>query len=135
MMARALLLLSLLPNLAAAQTVSCPEYVPETSIQVTLPPAGWLATAPSLVRLDGGGMLSGNPKQMQYLVQGGSRKERGGTTSTWSFDAGEEKWLYCTYGKMSVQLSKRMDDKATTCEVTAKRASKDVISSITAACR
>jgi hypothetical protein len=130
-----LLLLAGLPALAAAQTVTCPESIPETAIEVKRAPAGWLATAPSLVRLDGGGMLSGNPKEMQYLVPGGSKKVKGGSASTWTFDAGEEKWLYCTYGRMAVQLSKRMDDKATMCEVTAKLERKDVITSITAVCR
>jgi hypothetical protein len=130
-----LLFLGLLPALSLAQTVTCPESVPETSIEVKRPPAGWLATAPGLVRLDGGGMLSGNPTQMQYLVPGGSKKIKGGETSTWSFEPGEEKWLYCTYGKMAIQLSKRMDDKAKNCEVTAKLERKDVIASITAVCR
>jgi hypothetical protein len=134
-MRRVLLLIGLFPVLAAAQTVTCPESVPETSIQVIRAPAGWIATTPGLVRLDGGGMLSANPKQMQYLVPGSSKKVKGGSASTWSFDAGEEKWLYCTYGRMAVQLSKRMDDKATTCEVTAKLERKDVVTSITAVCR
>jgi hypothetical protein len=94
-----------------------------------------MATSPTIVRLDGGGMLSGNPKQLGYLVPAGSKKVKGGEASTWSFDPGQEKWLYCTYGKMAVQLSKRMDDKATTCEVTAKLERKDVITSISAVCR
>ncbi len=133
---RALLfVLGLFPALSAAQTAVCPESIPETSIEVKRAPAGWLATAPGLVRLDGGGMLSGNPTQLQYLVPGDSKKVKGGETSTWRFDPGEEKWLYCTYGKMAVQLSKRMDDKARTCEVTVKLERKDVIASIMAVCR
>lgn len=134
---RSLLLLlgGLLPPLSTAQTVACPESIPETSIEVKRAPAGWLATAPGLVRLDGGGMLSGNPTQLQYLVPAGSKKIKGGETSTWNFDAGDEKWLYCTYGRMAVQLSKRMNDRSKTCEVTAKLERKDVISSITAVCR
>jgi hypothetical protein len=130
-----LILLGLLPLFSTAQTIACPESIPETSIEVKRAPVGWLATAPNLVRLDGGGMLSGNPKQLQYLVPAGSKKVKGGETSTWHFDSGEEKWLYCTYGRMTVQLSKRMDDKATTCEVTAKLERKDVIALITAVCR
>ena len=128
-------LLALMPAFAAAQTLACPESVPETSIQITRIPTGWLGTTPNLVRLDGGGMLSGHPKQLQYLVPAGSKKQAGGTVSIWRFNAGEEKWLYCTYGRMAVQLSKRMDDKATTCEVTARLERKDVITSITAVCR
>jgi hypothetical protein len=129
------LLAGMLPAMAAAQTVTCPASVPETSIAVTRAPAGWLATSPQVVRLDGGGMLSGHPKQMGYLVPGVSKKVKGGDSSTWGFEPGEEKWLYCTYGKMAIQLSKRMDDKATTCELIAKLERKDVITSITAVCR
>lgn len=134
-MKRVLLLLGMLPAMSTAQTVKCPELIPEASIEVTRPPAGWLATSPSLVRLDGGGMLSGHPTQMGYLVPGASKKTKGGETSTWKFDPGEEKWLFCTYGRMAVQFAKRMDDKATTCEVTAKLERKDVITSITAVCK
>jgi hypothetical protein len=134
-MGRVLLLAGLLPALAAAQTITCPASLPVASIELPRPPAGWLATSPSVMRLDGGGMLSSNPKQMQYLVPAGSKKVKGGEASTWSFDPGEEKWLYCTYGKMAIQLSKRMDDKATICEVTAKLERKDVITSIAAVCR
>jgi hypothetical protein len=134
-MRRVFLFIGLFPVLATAQKVTCPEAGPEMSIQVMRAPAGWIATTPGLVRLDGGGMLSANPKQMQYLVPGGSKKVKGGSASTWHFDAGEEKWLYCTYGRMAVQLSKRMDDKATTCEVTAKLERKDAVISITAVCR
>ena len=80
-------------------------------------------------------MLSGNPTQLGYLVPSGSKTIKGGETSTWNFDPGEEKWLYCTYGRMAIQLSKRMDDKARTCAVTAKLERKDVITSITAVCQ
>lgn len=135
MMGRAFLLFGLLPVFAAAQTVSCPPSIDEGSISVARAPAGWLATSPSLVRLDGGGMLSANPKQMQYLVPGGSKKVKGGEASSWTFEPGEEKWLYCTYGNMAIQLAKRMDDKATACEVAVKRESRQVITSITAVCR
>jgi hypothetical protein len=72
---------------------------------------------------------------MQYLVPAASKKVKGRSASTWSFDPGEEKWLYCSYGRAAVQLAKRMDDKATMCEVTAKLERKDVITSITVVCR
>ena len=80
-------------------------------------------------------MMSGDPKQMQYLVPASSKKVRGGGASTWNFDRGEQKWLYCTYGKMAVQLARRMDDTSTSCEVTVKREQEDAIAAITAICR
>jgi hypothetical protein len=135
MMKLLLVLSGALPALAVAQTIMCPESIPETSIGATRAPPGWVATSPTIVRLDGGGMLSGDPKQLGYLVPAASKKVKGGEASTWHFEPGEEKWLFCTYGKMAVQLSKRMDDKATTCEITAKLERKDVITSIAAVCR
>lgn len=129
------LFLAAAPTLAVAQPVSCPESLPENAVEVKRVPEGWVASSPGVIRLDGGGMMSGDPKQMQYLVPASSKKARGGGASTWNFDRGEQKWLYCTYGKMAVQLAKRMDDKSTSCEVTVKHGQKDAIVAITAICR
>jgi hypothetical protein len=129
------LFLAAAPTLAVAQTVSCPESLPENAVEVKRAPEGWVASSPSVIRLDGGGMMSGDPKQMQYLVPASSKKVRGGGASTWNFDRGEQKWLYCTYGKMAVQLARRMDDQSTSCEVTVKHGQKDAIVAITAICR
>ncbi|TQK10268.1 STY0301 family protein [Herbaspirillum sp. SJZ107] len=134
-MRRLFILAATLPSLAATQTISCPAIITEGSIQVQRAPEGWQASASTPVWLDGGGMLSGAPAEMRYLVQASSKKAKGATISTWNFQPGEEKWLYCTYGKMAVQLSRRMDDRATVCEVTATTSSKGSVTSITAACR
>jgi hypothetical protein len=135
-MRAAIVLAALVPLLAAAQTSSCPAELPKGSIDVArTAPAGWVASAPSLVRLDGGGMLSGPPDQMAYLVPASSRKLKGGGASTWNFEPGEQKWLYCYYGGITVQLSKRMDDKATRCELTTKTDETKAITGITAVCK
>ena len=134
-MMRLLALCLAAPALAVAQTATCPESLPEGAVEVKRAPDGWVASSPSVIRLDGGGMMSGDPKQMQYLVPASSRKVRGGGASTWNFDRGEQKWLYCTYGKMAVQLARRMDDKSTSCEVTVKHGQRDSIAAITAFCR
>jgi hypothetical protein len=123
------------PAVVAAQTVACPETVPGAAIDVKQPPAGWVASSPVVVRLDGGGMVSGDPKQMQYLVPASSKNVRANAVSTWNFDLGEQKWLYCTYGRMAIQLAKRMDDRATRCEVTVRHERQGAISGITAVCR
>lgn len=135
MMRPLFLLLVATPAVAAAQPAACPETVPGASIDVKHPPVGWVASSPVVLRLDGGGMLSGDPKQMQYLVPASSKKVKGDAISTWNFDRGEQKWLYCTYGRMAVQLAKRMDDQATRCEVTVRYERKAAISGITAVCR
>ena len=134
-MMRLLALFLAAPTLAIAQTATCPEALPEGAVEVKRAPQGWVASSPGVIRLDGGGMMSGDPKQMQYLVPAGSKKVRGGGASTWNFDRGEQKWLYCTYGKMAVQLARRMDDKSTTCEVTVRHGQKDAIVGILASCR
>jgi hypothetical protein len=133
-MMKALALVLAAPALAVAQTATCPDSVPEGAVEVKRAPEGWVASSPGVLRLDGGGMMSGDPRQMQYLVPASSRKILGGGTSIWNFDRGEQKWLYCTYGKMAVQLAKRMDDNATSCEVTVKRAHKEAILGIMAFC-
>jgi hypothetical protein len=78
-------------------------------------------------------MLSGEPKQMQYLVPGATKKRKGSSASTWTFDASTQKWFFCSYG--AAQLSKRMDDKSTTCEITATLDQTGEIAGIAAVCR
>jgi hypothetical protein len=132
----AIALAAFVPVWAVAQTVSCPAELPKGSIDVArTAPAGWLASSPSLIRLDGGGMLSGDPNLMQYLAPASSKKFKGGGSSAWNFEPGEEKWLYCNYGGIAVQLSKRIDDKATRCEVTATLDQVGAIKAITAVCK
>lgn len=133
MIRSAFVVIALLPALALAQTATCPTAIPAGSIQIVRPPGGWLATSPSLVRLNAAGMLSGEPKQMQYLVPNDTKKHKGGSTSTWAFDAGEQKWFYCSYG--ATQLSKRMDDKATVCDVTGKLDRTGAVDDIAVVCR
>jgi hypothetical protein len=133
-MRRAAALLAILPAIAAAQTASCPLTLPEGSVAVVREPNGWLGSSPSSARLDGGGMLSGHPKEMQYLVPDGSRKVKGGST-TWTFQSGQEKWLYCVYGTSAIQIAKRMDDKATRCLVTRKEERQGVVVEMTAVCK
>lgn len=73
--------------------------------------------------------MRGHPNQLGYLKPEVTRKG----TSRYTFDAGEEKWLYCSYGA-AVQLAKRMDDKSTHCEVSSKTRG-GMIEKLTAVCR
>lgn len=79
--------------------------------------------------------MSGHPKLMQYLVPATSKKVKGGGSSTWNFELGEEKWLFCTYGKAAVELAKRMPDKATLCEMSSRRDRTGGLEDITVVCR
>lgn len=129
------LVLVLAPAIAAAQRVSCPLVLPEGSIEVTHPPAGWLGSSPSLARLGGGGVMSGHPKQMQYLAPAATKKVKNSRLVTWHFDTGEEKWLWCSYGTIAVQIAKRLDDAATECTLTVKEERPGVIADMTVSCK
>jgi hypothetical protein len=132
---RALIIALLAPGLAAAQTVSCPLTLPEDAVAVARPPAGWIAGPPSLVRLQGGGVMRGHPSGIGYLVPASQKKVKGGTVATFRFDAGEEKWLWCEYGASVAQIARRMDDAATACAVTTTEERRGVIAEMVAQCR
>jgi hypothetical protein len=133
---RVLSLILLVPAVALGQTVSCPSVLPQGSVEVVRTPPGWFGFSPSQSRLDGGGMMSGPPQQMAYLVPASSRKVKGaGIATGWQFAAGEEKWLYCTYGTNAIQVAKRMDDKTTECTMTSREERKGVIAELTAVCK
>jgi hypothetical protein len=124
----------LLPALAFAQSADCPLMLPQGSIEVPRPPVGWIGSSPTLAKLTGGGVMSGHPKLMQYLVPDETKKIKGGSRTTWRFQPGEEKWLYCTYGTQAVQIAKRMDDKASQCTVVWREEGGEVIG-MTAVCK
>ncbi len=129
------LLVLLLPSTLLAQEVACPESLPEGSIEVRRPPADWLGVSTSAARLTGGGVMSGHPKDMAYLVPHRSEKIKGGTRTTWTFDASEEKWLWCTYGTTAVQIARRMNDSATTCTLDTTFERPGVIRRMVVTCR
>ena len=122
-----ILTLCVLPASALAQHAECPLILPEGAIGIKHVPNGWLATSPSITRLTGGGMLSGHPNEMSYLVPGASKAIKGGSQEVWKFESGEQKWLYCSYGTAALQLSKRMGDAATECTITTGEERKGVI--------
>lgn len=117
-MKAALLWLALLPAAAiAGQKVSCPLVLPKETVSVQAP-AGWRGYSSSIVRLTGFGMMGGPPESMTYLVPADSSRHKGGGASVWRFAAGEEKWIHCTYdGGAAIQISKRLDDRATECRL------------------
>jgi hypothetical protein len=129
------LLLIAVPAFAQAQRESCPLLLPEGAIAVTRPPAGWTPGPRTLVRLSGAGVMSGKPERMGYLIPSEGRKIKGGHVTSYIFDAGEEKWLWCEYGTSATQIAKRMNDAATACEVTTKEERRGVYTEVTAACK
>lgn len=131
---RTLLLMALLP-LSARAADSCPLVLQKEAVEVRAP-AGWAGYSPSIMRLTGYGMMAGPPQSMTYLVPGGSKKAKGRSSSTWGFAGGDEKWLYCTYdGGGAIQISKRMPDAATECELSHKKDEFGSIADMRADCR
>lgn len=104
---------------AADLSAQCPLHVPGASISVTAP-AGWVGSvAHGMPRLAEYGMMAGAPETMTYLVPSSTKAGKNSGSSTWVFAAGDEKWVYCRYGASGlIQLTKRLDDAATSCTIT-----------------
>jgi hypothetical protein len=127
--------LALLPLMAVGteQKTHCPLTLPAEALTVHAPP-GWLGSAPSFIRLTDGGVMRGHPDGMGYLVPFRSKSAKGATTLTFVFEAGEEKWLWCSYGSRSPQLAKRLDDRATECTLIYAHTKQDGITDMYATC-
>lgn len=121
------------PAIACAQQVSCPLTIDEGGIEVKAP-SGWRGSS-SLAHLGSAGMMSGNPRQLGYLVPTTIKKSNGRDVDFWTFDKGEEKWLWCGYGREVIQLTKRMNDMATRCEMKGKEERPGVYIEITLVCK
>lgn len=121
------------PILACAQQVSCPLTINEGAVEVRAP-TGWQASS-SLAHLGSAGMTRGNPRRLGYLIPEATRKAKGGAIDSWNFSKGEEKWLWCGYGREAIQLAKRMNDAATKCEMTGKEERSGVYVEITLVCK
>ena len=121
------------PTWACAQQVSCPLTINEGTVEVRAP-TGWQASS-SLAHLGSAGMTRGHPRRLGYLVPEPTRKVKGRANDSWQFDKGEEKWLWCGYGREVIQLAKRMNDAATKCEMTGKEERPGVYLEITLVCK
>lgn len=127
--------LVLLPVLAYAQQESCPLLLSEGAVEVRQVPAGWIAGPKSLVRITSAGMMRRHPEQMAYLVPNGNRKIKGGYVTIYEFDAGEEKWFWCEYATPAIQITKRMGDAATKCELTTREERRGIYTEVKVTCK
>jgi hypothetical protein len=120
-------LIAFTSGLAIAGEISavCPAKIPATAFRADRPPEGWLGFVPSQMHLSAAGMMAGPPESMTYLVPNRQTRD----TQTWLFEKGDgERWLWCAYGGTGgVQLSRRLDDRATSCTVTSKNQKRDGI--------
>lgn len=78
--------------------------------------------------------MRGHPDGMGYLVPFRSTLSKHGSVQTFVFEAGEERWLWCSYGRGSPQLAQRLDDEGTKCTVTRKETKSEGVTEITARC-
>lgn len=133
-MMRALFLAVLAGPVFATTPTSCPLILAPEAITVRAP-AGWYGSVPTFLRLTGAGVLRGHPDAKGYLVPDKIQSSKGRDSTTFVFDAGEEKWLWCTYGVGAPQLAMRLSDGATECTVLSKRDKQGSILETAATCR
>lgn len=106
---------------AAELVVACPAELPAQALQGVQLPQGWLASTPHRLRLTAVGMMAGAPASKLELKPEASQTSRPQrTVETWDLrgDFPEGKWISCQYGEDAVRLSRRFDDKVTSCSVT-----------------
>lgn len=131
----ALILAALALPAAANDNTPCPLVLPSTTVEVKAP-VGWTGYSPSIMRLTGYGMMAGPPDSMTYLVPSGSKKLKNGSSSSWAFTKGEERWMYCTYDNSSViQIARPLPDISTECSLSYKRDKFGGIGEMTVACK
>lgn len=120
---------------AADVSAQCPLTVADGSVAVQAP-AGWVgSTSQAVLHLSEFGMMAGAPDTMTYLVPSSGNPGKAVGSSTWVFAAGDEKWLYCRYGGTGlVQLSKRLDEAATSCTITSTSDKRGAVTRAAVAC-
>lgn len=129
----ALIALLTLPAFAG-DPVTCPLTLPAEAVSVHAP-QGWYGSAPTFFRLAGAGVMRGHPDQKGYLKPDRIRSANGRSQTSFTFEPGEEKWLWCAYGPGSPQLARRLSDAATECRVASKRAKDSTVEEILVTCR
>lgn len=118
---------------AAELPTSCPMTLAADALSVRAP-AGWHGSAPTFLRLTGSGVMRGHPDEKGYLVPDSTHSEGGRRTVSFSFDPGDEKWLWCVYGTGSPQLAKRLSDAANQCNVSTRRSKTGSIEQMEVTC-
>ena len=109
---------------SADMTADCPARVPENSFAPNKPPAGWTGSVRGPSVLAEVGMMAAPPDELQYLVPNKEGKE----FQVYEFQAGDrQRWLWCGYSG-GLQLSRRLDDKATKCRISERRRAKELLS-------
>lgn len=101
--------------------IECPAEIPQGSVAIVNPPAGWTPYARTSLHLSSAEPMFGPPSEKGFLKPGSSTATR----DVWSGLEGSiegGKWIACRYGERGeVILSKRIADSASACTVVANR--------------
>lgn len=99
---------------AGEMTAQCPTRIPSASIKPDEPVKGFITTTQQMHLLSAG-MMMGGPETHDYVQPDTATDQR----QVFKFDRGDgQRWLYCFYG--GVELTKRLDDRATLCTLTTR---------------
>jgi len=107
---------------AVAQARLCPDTV-KVEQKGAAPPAGWtLSYNEGPASLEGVTFFNGPPQEQASLVYDRWVDGKDTSVATWSLphDA-RGYWLLCTYRRTSLELSKRLPDAVTSCQVVYER--------------
>jgi hypothetical protein len=110
---------------SAEQRYECPLWIKPDAFKADHPPDGWTAVMPQEWRLEGGGLLHGDPNESGYLKPYDAKISKNGNQEIgvmrWRLGQPphpHETWLYCGYGPL--QLFKRIPLDAVECTATSK---------------
>lgn len=101
--------------------IECPAEIPQDSVSVANPPAGWTPYVRTGLRLSAAEPMFGPPSEKGFLKPSSSTAKR----DVWNELEGiveGGKWIACRYGERGeVILSKRISDSVSACTVVAKK--------------
>ncbi len=106
----------------AEHRIECPPALPQESVQIVHPPAGWTSFVRTGLRLNSAGLMFGPPSEMAVSKPDLLESLPGKGVEKWTGLDGPVpggKWMACNYGRYNeLILSKRIDDNTSECSVT-----------------
>jgi len=117
--------------IGAEMSASCPAKLPTRTFVPDQPPAGWIGYVPGPLHLTASGMMAGPPEGLEYLVPATDVRD----IQVFNFQRGDrQRWLWCAYAG-GVQISRRLDDNATSCTVTTAQKMPGLLASASVRCK
>ncbi|WP_143068088.1 STY0301 family protein [Duganella sp. CF517] len=117
---------TLTASAGTTHVIECPTEIPQTSLAIENPPAGWTPFARTGLRLSSAEPMFGPPSEKGFLKPSSSTATR----DVWNELKGViegGKWIACRYGERGeVILSKRIADATSACTVVANRGKQGV---------